>query len=32
MPHTADLRIEAWALTRDGCVKPAALGTVESFA
>nr|WP_243070597.1 archease [Candidatus Mycolicibacterium alkanivorans] len=31
MPHTADLRIEAWAPTRDGCIKQAVLGTVESF-
>ena len=31
MPHTADLRIEAWAPTRDGCIRQAALGTVESF-
>ena len=31
MPHTADLRIEAWAPTRDGCIKEAVLGTIESF-
>ncbi len=31
MPHTADLRIEAWAPTRNGCIKEAVLGTVESF-
>ena len=31
MPHTADLRIEAWARTRDGCIRQAVLGTVESF-
>lgn len=31
MPHTADLRIEAWAPTRDGCIRQAVLGTVESF-
>lgn len=30
-PHTADLRIEAWAPTRDGCIREAVLGTVESF-
>ena len=30
-PHTADLRIEAWAPTRDGCIRQAVLGTVESF-
>lgn len=27
----ADLRIEAWAPTRDGCIRQAVLGTVESF-
>ena len=32
VPHTADLRIEAWAPTRDGCNRQAALSTVESFA
>jgi SHS2 domain-containing protein len=31
VPHTADLRIEAWAPTRDGCIKEAVLGTVETF-
>lgn len=31
MPHTADLRIEAWAPTRDGCIRQAVLGTVASF-
>ena len=31
VPHTADLRIEAWAPTRDGCIKEAVLGTIESF-
>ncbi|MDI3315318.1 MAG: archease [Mycobacterium sp.] len=31
IPHTADLRIEAWAPTRDGCVREAVLGVVESF-
>ena len=30
-PHTADLRIEAWAPGRDGCIRQAVLGTVESF-
>ena len=30
VPHTADLRIEAWARTRDGCIGRAVLGTVES--
>jgi SHS2 domain-containing protein len=31
VPHTADLRIEAWAPTRDGCIREAVLGVVESF-
>ena len=31
VPHTADLRIEAWAPTRDGCIRQAVLATVESF-
>ena len=31
VPHTADLRIEAWAPTRNGCIRQAVLGTVESF-
>ena len=31
MPHTADLRIEVWAPTRDGCIREAVLGAVESF-
>lgn len=31
MPHTADLRIEAWAPSRNGCIRQAALGAVESF-
>lgn len=31
VPHTADLRIEAWAPTRDGCIREAVLGTVDSF-
>ena len=31
LPHTADLRIEAWSPTRDGCIREAVLGTVESF-
>ena len=30
VPHTADLRIEAWAPTRDGCIRQAVLGAVES--
>ena len=31
VPHTADLRIEAWAPTRDGCIRQAVLGAVQSF-
>jgi SHS2 domain-containing protein len=31
VPHTADLRIEAWAPSRDECIQQAVLGTVESF-
>lgn len=31
VPHTADLRIEAWAPTRNGCIREAVLGTVDSF-
>jgi SHS2 domain-containing protein len=31
VPHTADLRIEAWAPTRDGGIRQAMLSTVESF-
>ncbi|MDY6870536.1 MAG: archease [Actinomycetota bacterium] len=31
VPHTADLRIEAWAPTRGGCIGQAVLGAVESF-
>jgi SHS2 domain-containing protein len=31
VPHTADLRIEAWAPTRNGCISEAVLGTVGSF-
>ncbi len=31
VPHTADLRIEAWAPTRNGCIREAVLGTVNSF-
>ena len=31
VPHTADLRIEAWAPTREGCIRQAVLGTVASF-
>jgi SHS2 domain-containing protein len=31
VPHTADLRVEAWAPTREGCIAQAVLGTVDSF-
>jgi len=31
VPHTADLRIEAWAPTRNGCIREAVLGTVACF-
>jgi SHS2 domain-containing protein len=31
VPHTADLRIEAWAPTRGGCIRQAVLAVVESF-
>ncbi|WP_077490971.1 archease [Sinomonas mesophila] len=31
VPHTADLRIEAWAPTREECIAQAVFGTVESF-
>ncbi|MGE5720493.1 MAG: archease [Nocardioidaceae bacterium] len=31
VPHTADLRVEAWAPTREDCIAQAVLGTVESF-
>jgi len=31
VPHTADLRVEAWAPTREGCIAEAVLGTVEAF-
>jgi SHS2 domain-containing protein len=32
VPHTADIRLEAWAPTRDECIAEAVLGLVESFA
>lgn len=32
MPHTADVRISAWAPTVDGCLAQAAQGLVASFA
>lgn len=31
VPHTADLRVEAWAPTREGCITQAVTGVVESF-
>ncbi|MER8161971.1 archease [Streptomyces sp. NPDC094472] len=32
VPHTADVRIEAWGATREHCLAEAALGLVECFA
>jgi SHS2 domain-containing protein len=32
MPHTADLRIEAWAPTREECLAEAVRSLVDSFA
>lgn len=32
VPHTADLRIEAWAETTEGCIAEAVRGLVEGFA
>lgn len=32
VPHTADLRIQAWGRSREECVAQAVLGLVESFA
>ena len=32
VPHTADLRIEAWGRTREDCIAEAVRGLVESFA
>jgi SHS2 domain-containing protein len=32
VPHTADLRIEAWAPTREACLAEAVTGLVDSFA
>ena len=31
VPHVADVRIEAWAPTREMCLAEAVLGTVEAF-
>lgn len=32
VPHTADVRIEAWASSRERCVAEAVAGLVDSFA
>ncbi|MBV9026582.1 MAG: archease [Streptomycetaceae bacterium] len=32
IPHTADLRVEAWAPTREECLAQAVHGVVEAFA
>jgi len=32
VPHTSDLRIEAWGPTREDCIAEAVRGLVESFA
>ncbi|HEY8452161.1 MAG: archease [Micromonosporaceae bacterium] len=32
VPHTADIRIEAWAPTREECIAEAVAAAVESFA
>jgi len=32
VPHTADLRIEAWGPTREECIAEAVRGLVDSFA
>ncbi|HEU4515146.1 MAG TPA: archease [Nocardioidaceae bacterium] len=32
LTHTADLRVEAWAPTRERCIAEALLATVEAFA
>jgi SHS2 domain-containing protein len=31
VPHTADIRVEAWAPTREECVTEAVLGTISTF-
>lgn len=31
LPHTADLQVEAWAPTREECVRQAVLGSVGAF-
>ncbi|MFE7791150.1 archease [Streptomyces sp. NPDC057460] len=32
MPHTADMRVEAWSPTAEGCIGEAVRAMVESFA
>lgn len=32
VPHTADVRVEAWGASRERCLAEAVLGTVECFA
>lgn len=32
MPHTADVRIEAWAQTREACISEAVRSLVDTFA
>jgi SHS2 domain-containing protein len=32
VPHTADMRLEAWGPTREACLEEAALGMVAAFA
>lgn len=32
LPHTADVIVEAWGPTRDGCLRQAVMGLVEIFA
>lgn len=31
LPHTADIRVQSWAPTREECVEQAVLGVVETF-
>ena len=31
LPHTADLQVEAWAPSREACLRQAVLGSVEAF-
>lgn len=31
VPHTADLRVEAWGPTREACIEQAVLATVSAF-